>query len=117
MLAGLGREHTFCRVAVPLTLAVFLVGVLDGDFFIDKILTVHARNGIVGGFKVGEGDEAVAFWEVILVARNLVPIMFSHPLNFIDKCSPKGKMRHSLHFSPHAEPNEPLESTPSCQTD
>ena len=61
VLASLSSEHTFCGIAVTLALAVFLVGILNRDFFVDEVLAIHARNGVIGGFKVGKGDEAVAF--------------------------------------------------------
>ena len=52
-------------------LAVLLVGVLDGDVFVHEVLVVHVGDGVVGGFEVGVGDEAVAFGEVGFVAGDL----------------------------------------------
>ena len=52
-------------------LAIFLVRILNRDFLVDKILAVHACNSVVGRFKVGKGDEAVALGKVIFVTRNL----------------------------------------------
>ena len=40
VLAGLGGEHAFGLVAVAVAFAVFLVGVLDGDFFVHEVLAV-----------------------------------------------------------------------------
>jgi hypothetical protein len=51
--------------------AIFLVGVLDRDFLVHEVLAVHVGYGVVRGFEVGEGDEAIAFGEIAIVSRNL----------------------------------------------
>lgn len=61
VLPGLSGEHTFCLITVSFALAIFLVGVLYGDFFIHEILTVHVRDRVVGSFERCKGDETVAF--------------------------------------------------------
>lgn len=71
VFAGLGGEEALGLVAVALALAVLLVGVLDGDFFVREVLAVHVGDGFVGGLEGGEGDEAVAFAEVGVVAGDL----------------------------------------------
>lgn len=45
---------------MSLSLAIFLVGVLDGYFLIHEVLAIHVGNSVVRCFKGGERDEAVA---------------------------------------------------------
>lgn len=56
---------------MALTLAVLLVGVLDGDFLVHEVLAVHVGNGGIRVFERGEGDEAVALGKIGLVASDL----------------------------------------------
>ena len=71
MCFGLRSEHAFGFVTVALTFAIFLIGVLYTDFLVHKVLPAHVGDGVVGGLKVGIGDEAVAFGQVGLVAGDL----------------------------------------------
>lgn len=57
----LGGEESLRLVAVTLALAVFLVGVLNRDFLVHEVLTVHGFDGFIGGFEGVVGDEAVTF--------------------------------------------------------
>lgn len=54
MFTSLRSEHTLCLIAVALPFTIFFVGVLDRDFFIHKVLTIHICNCFVRGFEVGE---------------------------------------------------------------
>lgn len=60
MFPCLGSEHAFCLITVSFTFAVFLVGVLDCDFFVHEELAVHVGYCVVGCFEGGEAYEAVA---------------------------------------------------------
>jgi hypothetical protein len=71
-------EKSLCRIAMSLAFAILFVGVLHGDFLVGKELAVHVRDGFVRGLEVGEGDEAVAFGDVCLVACDLLPFMLDH---------------------------------------
>lgn len=53
-------EHTFGFITVSLAFAIFLVRVLDRDFFVHEILTVHVGDCFVRGLEIGKGDEAIA---------------------------------------------------------
>lgn len=64
-------EFALCLVSVALAFAVFLVRILDCDFFASKELTVHVCDGFIGGVEVGEGYESVAFGEIVVVACDL----------------------------------------------
>jgi hypothetical protein len=67
----LAGKLTLGGVAVALSFAVFFVCVLHADFFVHQVLAVHVGDGVVGGFEVGVGDEAVAFGERGFVAGDL----------------------------------------------
>lgn len=71
MLPGLIGQHAFSLVSMSFSFAVFLVGVLDGDFLVHKVLAVHVGDRIIGGFEVGKGYEPVAFGEVVVVSSDL----------------------------------------------
>jgi hypothetical protein len=47
VLFGLAGEHALCFVAVSFALAIFLVGVLDADVFVHKILAVHVCDRVI----------------------------------------------------------------------
>ena len=64
VLFCLGGEHAFGFVAVALAFAVFLVGVLDGDFLVHEVLPAHVLDRVVRGAEVGVGNEAVALGQV-----------------------------------------------------
>jgi hypothetical protein len=68
---GLGGEHSFGLVAVALALAVLFVRVLHRDLLVHQVLAVHVGDGVVGSFKVGKGDEAVTFGEVVFIPSDL----------------------------------------------
>lgn len=54
MLSGLGCQHSLCLVAMPFTLAIFLVCVLNRDLFIHQILGIHVGDSCVRRFEIGE---------------------------------------------------------------
>lgn len=64
-------KGTLCSISVTLSFAIFLEGVLDGDFLVHEVLAVHVCDGVVGCFKGGEGNETVALAEVCVVAGDL----------------------------------------------
>ena len=82
-------EHTLCLVAVSFSLAVLLVGVLHRDVLVHEVLIVHVGNGIVRGFEVGVGYEAIAFGEVGFIAGKL-------GLSYERTETAKGVVKHSL---------------------
>lgn len=71
MFLGLRSQHTLSFVTVTFAFAVFLVGILHGDVFVHEVLAVHVRDGVVGGFEVGVGDESIAFREAGFISRDL----------------------------------------------
>ena len=60
VFSRLGRQHTFGSVSMSLPLAIFLVRVLDGDFFVHEVLAVHVGDSFIGCFESRERDETVA---------------------------------------------------------
>jgi hypothetical protein len=65
-------QHSLCRVAMPLSFAIFLICVLNADVFVHEILAVHICNSIIRGLKITVGYEAIALREAVLgIACNL----------------------------------------------
>lgn len=71
VLAGLCGESTLSSITMALALAILLVGVLDANLFVHKVLSIHVGDSVVGGFERRERDEAVTLGEVVLVASDL----------------------------------------------
>lgn len=55
------------------TLTILFVRVLDRDFLVHEVLAIHICDGVVRGFEVGEGDEAVTLRKVRIISCNLTP--------------------------------------------
>lgn len=51
VLSCLSGEETFSLISVAFTFTVFLVRVLDIDFFVHEILFIHGFDGAVGSFE------------------------------------------------------------------
>ena len=71
MFSCLGRQHSLGLIAVSFTLTIFLVGVLNRNLLVHKILAVHVLDGFVGGLEIGERDETVPLGKVGIVAGDL----------------------------------------------
>ena len=71
MLASLCGQHAFGLITVPLSFAVFLVCILNGNFFVHEVLSVHVGYRFVGGFEIRERDEAITFGQICLISSNL----------------------------------------------
>jgi hypothetical protein len=64
-------QGTFGGVSVTFSLAVLFECVLDSDFLVHEVLTVHVCDGIVRGFEGGEGNESIALCEIGVIAGDL----------------------------------------------
>ena len=64
-------EKAFGLVPVTFSFSVFLVGVLDIDFFIHEELVVHGFDGFVGCFEGVVRYETESFGDSLVIASNL----------------------------------------------
>jgi hypothetical protein len=71
MFPRLTGKHSLRFITMPLSLPILLISILNRNVFIHEILPVHVRDCVVRGFEGGVRDEAVAFGEPGLVARDL----------------------------------------------
>lgn len=71
MLLGLSGQHPFRLVSVAFTFSVFLVSVLDVDFFIHQELVVHRFDCFVGGLERVVRYETEAFRYSLVVSGDL----------------------------------------------
>jgi len=54
MSFSLRCEHSLGLVTMSISLAVFLVGILNRNFLVHEVLAVHVGNGVVRSFEVGK---------------------------------------------------------------
>ena len=71
VLLRLSSQKSFCFIAMPLILSVFLVCILNRDLLVHKKLAVEVGNCIIGRFKIRERYESIPLREVGLVASDL----------------------------------------------
>lgn len=71
MLLCLCCEETLGLVSMTFSFPVFLVGVLDIDFFIHEELVVHRFDGFVRCFEGVVGYETESFGDSLVVPSNL----------------------------------------------
>lgn len=71
VLLRLSSKHTLCFVSMPLSLAVFLVGVLDANILVHEVLAIHVVDGIVTGIETAVADETVSLAQPIIVSCHL----------------------------------------------
>jgi hypothetical protein len=64
-------KFSFCLVTVTFALAVFLVRILDGNLFAEKILPVHVVACRIRSLETVKTDETIALAYVIVVTYDV----------------------------------------------
>ena len=62
---------SLCCITMPLAFTILLVRILNGDFLVHQVLPVHSLDSLVRCVEISEGQEAVTFAQVVIIASDL----------------------------------------------